>query len=84
MFTEKFGYLGYSGRVLSHPNQYSNFQRDSIFEFRKRNIENINQVNVVLVIPTGVGAEIGGHAGDGGPVAKIVLLGEPKICNPLQ
>ncbi|MDE0081287.1 MAG: DUF3326 domain-containing protein [Gammaproteobacteria bacterium] len=30
--------------------------------------------NVVLIIPTGIGAEIGGHAGDAGPVAQ--LLGE--------
>ena len=49
-------------------------QRDSIFEFRRRHIENTQHFNTVLLVPTGVGAEIGGHAGDAGPVAR--LLGE--------
>src|SRR5262249_27185395 len=35
----------------------------SIFEFRKRAFENTQSFNVVLLIPTGVHAEIGGHAG---------------------
>ena len=26
----------------------------------------------VLIIPTGIEAEIGGHAGDGNPVAKLM------------
>ena len=49
----------------------------SIFEFRQRAIENTQQFNAVLVIPTGIGAEIGGHAGDAGPVAR--MLGE--VCD---
>lgn len=36
-------------------------------------------MNVVMVIPTGIGCEIGGHAGDANPVAK--LLG--KCCDKL-
>ncbi len=36
-------------------------------------------MNVVLIIPTGIGCEIGGHAGDANPVAK--LLG--KCCDKL-
>ncbi|MGD9212267.1 MAG: DUF3326 domain-containing protein [Desulfobacteraceae bacterium] len=36
-------------------------------------------MNVVMIIPTGVGCEIGGHAGDATPVAK--LLG--KCCDKL-
>ncbi|MDE0082882.1 MAG: DUF3326 domain-containing protein [Gammaproteobacteria bacterium] len=51
--------------------------RQSIFEFRRRAIEDTRQFNAVLVIPTGIGAEIGGHAGDAGPVAK--MLGE--VCD---
>ena len=46
------------------------FENDSIFDFRQRLVENGNQFNVVLLVPTGVGAEIGGHAGDAGPVAR--------------
>ena len=45
---------------------------DSIFRFVRRRVENTAQFNTVLLIPTGVGAEIGGHAGDGGPVARLL------------
>jgi len=44
-------------------------------------------VNIVLIIPTGVGAEIGGHAGDGNPVAKLMastcdnLITHPNVVN---
>ena len=44
-------------------------------------------MNVVLIIPTGVGAEIGGHAGDGNPVAKLLaavcdkLILHPNVVN---
>ncbi len=36
-------------------------------------------MNVVLIIPTGIGCEIGGHAGDANPVAR--LLG--SVCDKL-
>lgn len=36
-------------------------------------------MNVVLIVPTGIGAEIGGHAGDANPVAKLI----GKCCNKL-
>ena len=41
----------------------------------------------VLIIPTGIGAEIGGHAGDANPVAKLLasccdkLIIHPNVCN---
>ena len=35
----------------------------SIFDFSPRKHENISQFNVVFLVPTGIGAEIGGHAG---------------------
>ena len=44
-------------------------------------------MNVVLIIPTGIGAEIGGHAGDGNPIAKLiasacdVLITHPNVVN---
>lgn len=44
-------------------------------------------MNVVMIIPTGIGAEIGGHAGDGCPSAKLiasvcdVLFVHPNIVN---
>lgn len=62
-------------------------EKNSIFNFRKRTHENINKFNVVLIIPTGVGAEIGGHCGDGNAVARLVasacdtLITHPNVVN---
>ena len=44
-------------------------------------------MNVVFIVPTGIGAEIGGHAGDATPAAKLVaslcdkLFVHPNIVN---
>ena len=44
-------------------------------------------MNVVLIIPTGLGAAIGGHAGDANPVAKLIgsccdaLVTHPNVVN---
>ena len=60
---------------------------DSVFEFRRRVTENTHQYNVVLLVPTGIGAEIGGHAGDAGPVARMLaevadtLVLHPNVVN---
>jgi len=60
---------------------------NSIFEFRRRLAENTQQFNVVLLVPTGIGAEIGGHAGDAGPVARMLaevsdtLILHPNVVN---
>ena len=62
-------------------------KKGSIFDFRPRLVENGRQFNVVLLIPTGVGAEIGGHAGDAGPVARLLaevsdtLVLHPNVVN---
>ncbi len=59
----------------------------SIFSFRKRQFENTNDFNCVLLIPTGIGAEIGGHCGDGNAVARIIssacdtLITHPNVVN---
>ena len=44
-------------------------------------------MNVVHIIPTGIGASIGGHAGDGNPTAKLLgavcdhLITHPNVVN---
>ncbi|MBU0958863.1 MAG: DUF3326 domain-containing protein [Nanoarchaeota archaeon] len=44
-------------------------------------------MNVVLIVPTGIGAEIGGHSGDANPVAKLIgkccdkLITHPNVVN---
>ncbi len=60
---------------------------ESIFKFRKRNVINNDSFNALLVVPTGIGAEIGGHAGDAGPVARMIaglcdsLILHPNVVN---
>jgi len=62
-------------------------QNGSIFSFHKRNFGPGDLFNVVLIVPTGIGAEIGGHAGDAGPVAKLFaglcdfLITHPNVVN---
>ena len=61
--------------------------RDSIFKFKKREYESFDQFNAVLLVPTGIGAEIGGHSGDAGPVARLLasacdnLITHPNVVN---
>ena len=59
----------------------------SIFDFRLRKTTRTERFNVALLIPTGIGAEIGGHAGDAGPVARLLggisdtLILHPNVVN---
>jgi len=61
--------------------------RGEIFHFQRRDFENTGQFNAVLIIPTGVGAEIGGHSGDAGSVARLLasacdnLITHPNVVN---
>jgi hypothetical protein len=58
-----------------------------VLAFKKRNIENTKTFNAVLLVPTGIGAEIGGHAGDATPVATLMsslcdtLITHPNVLN---
>lgn len=59
----------------------------SIFDFSHRLVENTDAFNVVLLVPTGIGSEIGGHAGDAAPVARLLaaccdtLITHPNVVN---
>jgi hypothetical protein len=59
----------------------------SIFEFIQREIENTDKFNAVMIVPTGIGAEIGGHAGDATPAARLLasvcdaLITHPNVVN---
>ncbi len=59
----------------------------SIFEFRKRPFENAEKFRVVLLVPTGINATFGGHAGDAGPLARLLagtcdtLITHPNVVN---
>lgn len=60
---------------------------DSIFRFSKRPIESTREFNAVLLVPTGIGAIIGGHAGDAAPVSRLLasicdnLITHPNVVN---
>ena len=59
----------------------------SIFDFAPRKYENTSQFNVAFLIPTGIGAEIGGHAGDATSAARLIaetcdtLILHPNVVN---
>ena len=59
----------------------------SIFQFRKREWENTKSFNILMLVPTGIGAEIGGHAGDAMPAATLLasvcdsLITHPNVYN---
>jgi len=73
--------------VLSDINNMPIPLRSSIFDFKKRSFENTDQFNAILLVPTGIGAAIGGHSGDAGPVARLLaatcdnLITHPNVVN---
>lgn len=62
-------------------------QPDDIFRFEKRKTENTEKFTAVLIVPTGIGAEIGGHAGDAMAVSRLIgaacdqLVTHPNVVN---
>ena len=58
-----------------------------VFVLQKRNYVNEEHFNAVLLVPTGIGAEIGGHSGDAGAVARLMaqacdcLITHPNVMN---
>ncbi|MDD5434314.1 MAG: DUF3326 domain-containing protein [Nitrospira sp.] len=73
--------------ILSDISNYPTPPKNTIFNLRKREYENVEQFNAVLLVPTGIGAEIGGHSGDAGPVARLLsvacdnLITHPNVVN---
>ena len=65
------------------------FQADthSIFELRRREFRSSTKFNAAFVVPTGMGAEVGGHAGDATPAARLLaaccdqLVTHPNVVN---
>ena len=59
----------------------------SIFRLRRRDSETAGQFSAVYVVPTGIGAQIGGHAGDATPAARLLasccdrLITHPNVVN---
>lgn len=80
------GYHCELGTLSEADNQYLG-NIEPIFDLVPRQTENCDQFNVVLLVPTGIGAEIGGHAGDASPVARLMasacdtLITHPNVVN---
>jgi hypothetical protein len=59
----------------------------SIFELRRRTGVATKSFNTVFIVPTGIGAEVGGHAGDATPAAQLLasccdqLITHPNVAN---
>jgi hypothetical protein len=58
-----------------------------IFALRRRSAERATSFTTVLVVPTGIGCEVGGHAGDANVVAQLLgsvsdrLVTHPNVVN---
>ena len=59
----------------------------NIFQVHKRDYENTDAFNVALIIPTGIGENIGGHSGDACVLARLIasacdnLFTHPNVVN---
>jgi hypothetical protein len=73
--------------ILDHANGRRAPEPDTVFRFVRRKMQGTKTFNVALVVPTGVGCEIGGHAGDANPVAALLagacdtLITHPNVVN---
>ena len=71
----------------AHPHPSPPPEGEGTFAFRPRVSENTAAFNAVLLVPTGIGAAIGGHAGDATPVARLLasvcdtLVTHPNVVN---
>ena len=60
---------------------------ESIFRFVPRKFERTKDFNAIFLVPTGIGCEIGGHAGDATPAARVLaeacdcLITHPNVVN---
>lgn len=50
-----------------------------IFDFRRRAYEATDAFTTAFLVPTGVGAEIGGHAGDATPAVRLLAQNSDRI-----
>jgi hypothetical protein len=80
---------GMAGEALILHSADACADRSSVAPLRlvRREFEDTSTFNAVLVVPTGIGSEIGGHAGDAGPVAKLLasacdrVITHPNVVN---
>jgi hypothetical protein len=65
----------------------SKYPYKNIFDFKPRKIVNNTNFNAVMIVPTGIGAEVGGDSGDANAAAKLIgnsvdtLITHPNVVN---
>ena len=85
--TDGDGYTAEVGVLSNCADALLESTESSIFALRRRAVEHEQEFNAVLLIPTGIGAEIGGHAGDATPIARLLagncdnLVLHPNVVN---
>ena len=73
--------------VLEGIDTYAERPKFSLFDFVKRKINRSDDFNTVFIVPTGIGSEVGGHAGDSTPAARVIaeacdrLILHPNVVN---
>lgn len=73
--------------VLQYQNDNEQRINSEIFDFKKLKNKSSKGFNAVVIIPTGIGAEIGGHAGDANRVIRLLaaacdlLITHPNAVN---
>jgi hypothetical protein len=73
--------------TLDGPDPDAGDRLASIFRFVPRKLERTDAFNAVFLVPTGIGAEIGGHSGDATPAARVLaaacdrLVTHPNVVN---
>jgi hypothetical protein len=85
----RFAIINKDPNLLCEYAQVNNSNRPikNIFDFNPRTSVNNDNFNAVMIIPTGIGAEIGGDSGDGSVAAKLIgncvdtLITHPNVVN---
>jgi hypothetical protein len=73
--------------VLSDTPQSHRGKAPSLFKLTRRQTESSESFNAVMLVPTGINCEIGGHAGDAGAAARLLagacdrLITHPNVVN---
>ena len=72
---------------ISSQGSNSAYPLDDIFRFNRRRIVRDSNFNAVMLVPTGIGAEVGGHAGDACPALRMIsaicdnVVTHPNVVN---
>ena len=73
--------------IISGSHSTMNSRVADLFAYRSRKLETADNFTAVMLVPTGIGAEIGGHAGDATGVAHLIsescdrLILHPNVVN---